>query len=157
MHLGHVRGVSSAKVLIAMLRQTTTTLDFDTDGRGLREITPAVAQWVESTGLQTGLLTLFIRHTSASLLVQENADPDVQADLDRFLARLVPDGDALFRHRDEGPDDMPAHVRSALTAVQLSIPVANGRMALGTWQGIYLWEHRKKPHRRQVVLHLIGS
>ncbi|TWD75581.1 secondary thiamine-phosphate synthase enzyme [Variovorax beijingensis] len=157
MHLGHVRGISSAKVLIAMLSQTTTTLDFDTDGRGLLEITGAVAQWVERTSFQTGLLTLFIRHTSASLLVQENADPDVQADLDRFLARLVPDGDPLFRHRDEGPDDMPAHVRSALTAVQLSIPVTNGRMALGTWQGIYLWEHRVRPHRRQVVLHLIGS
>ncbi|BEP61711.1 secondary thiamine-phosphate synthase enzyme YjbQ [Variovorax sp. V213] len=140
-----------------MLSQATTTLDFDTAGRGLLEITTAVAQWVERTGYQTGLLTLFIRHTSASLLVQENADPDVQADLDRFLARLVPDGDPLFRHRDEGPDDMPAHVRSALTAVQLSIPVANGRMALGTWQGIYLWEHRKRPHRRQVVLHLMGS
>lgn len=140
-----------------MLKQTTTTLDFDTDGRGLLEITRAVAQWVERTGFQTGLLTLFIRHTSASLLVQENADPEVQADLDRFLARLVPDGDPLFRHRDEGPDDMPAHVRSALTAVQLSIPVTNGRMALGTWQGIYLWEHRTRPHRRQVALHLIGS
>lgn len=140
-----------------MLKQTTTTLDFDTDGRGLLEITKAVAQWVGSTGFQTGLLTLFIRHTSASLLVQENADPEVQADLDRFLARLVPDGDPLFRHRDEGPDDMPAHVRSALTAVQLSIPVTNGRMALGTWQGIYLWEHRSRPHRRQVALHLIGS
>ncbi|AGU49802.1 putative secondary thiamine-phosphate synthase [Variovorax paradoxus B4] len=140
-----------------MLKQTTTTLDFDTDGRGLLEITRAVAQWVERTGYRTGLLTLFIRHTSASLLVQENADPEVQADLDRFLARLVPDGDPLFRHLDEGPDDMPAHVRSALTAVQLSIPVTNGRMALGTWQGIYLWEHRSRPHRRQVALHLIGS
>ncbi|HWT21410.1 MAG TPA: secondary thiamine-phosphate synthase enzyme YjbQ [Variovorax sp.] len=140
-----------------MLKQTTTTLDFDTDGRGLLEITGTVAQWVGGTGLQTGLLTLFIRHTSASLLVQENADPEVQADLDRFLARLVPDGDALFQHRAEGPDDMPAHVRSALTAVQLSIPVTNGRMALGTWQGIYLWEHRLRAHRRQVALHLIGS
>ena len=140
-----------------MLSQASTTLDFDTDGRGLLEITTTVAQWVERTGFQTGLLTLFIRHTSASLLVQENADPEVQADLDRFLARLVPDGDPLFRHRDEGPDDMPAHVRSALTAVQLSIPVMNGRMVLGTWQGIYLWEHRSRPHRRQVALHLIGS
>ncbi|MDQ0571176.1 secondary thiamine-phosphate synthase enzyme [Variovorax paradoxus] len=140
-----------------MLEQTTTTLDFGTRGRGLVEITGAVGQWVERSGLQTGLLTLFVRHTSASLLVQENADPDVQADLDRFFARLVPDGDSLFRHRDEGPDDMPAHVRAALTAVQLSIPVTQGRMALGTWQGIYLWEHRLKPHSRQVVLHLIGS
>ncbi|WP_093019571.1 secondary thiamine-phosphate synthase enzyme YjbQ [Variovorax sp. OV700] len=140
-----------------MLSQANTTLDFDTAGRGLLEITTPVARWVQSTGFKTGLLTLFIRHTSASLLVQENADPEVQADLERFFARLVPDGDPLFRHRDEGPDDMPAHVRSALTAVQLSIPVANGRMALGTWQGIYLWEHRKRPHRRQVVLHLMGS
>ena len=140
-----------------MLSQATTTLDFDTAGRGLLEITTPVAQWMQGAGFKTGLLTLFIRHTSASLLVQENADPEVQADLERFFARLVPDGDPLFRHRDEGPDDMPAHVRSALTTVQLSIPVANGRMALGTWQGIYLWEHRKRPHRRQVVLHLIGS
>jgi secondary thiamine-phosphate synthase enzyme len=105
----------------------------------------------------TGLLTLFVRHTSASLLVQENADPDVRADLDRFLARLVPDGDALYRHRDEGPDDMPAHVRSALTAVQLSVPVAEGRLVLGTWQGLYLWEHRLRPHRREVALHLVGE
>jgi secondary thiamine-phosphate synthase enzyme len=140
-----------------MLGQATTTLDFSTQGRGLVEITGTVAEWVARAGIQTGLLTLFIRHTSASLLVQENADPDVQADLDRFFARLVPDGDPLFRHRDEGPDDMPAHVRAALTAVQLSIPVMNGRMALGTWQGIYLWEHRTRPHSRQVALHLIGS
>lgn len=140
-----------------MLSQATATLDFNTHSRGLLEITTAVAQWVQSTGYQTGLLTLFIRHTSASLLVQENADPEVQADLERFFARLVPDGDPLFRHRDEGPDDMPAHVRSALTAVQLSIPVAGGGMVLGTWQGIYLWEHRRRPHRRQVALHLIGS
>ena len=140
-----------------MLSQATTTLDFDTPGRGLLEITAEVAQWVHGTGYRTGLLTLFIRHTSASLLVQENADPEVQADLQRFFARLVLDGDPLFRHRDEGPDDMPAHVRSALTSVQLSIPVIDGRMALGTWQGVYLWEHRKRPHRRHVVLHLMGS
>lgn len=139
-----------------MLDQKTTTLDVDTPGRGLLEITAPVARWVERTGLRTGLLTLFVRHTSASLLIQENADPDVQADLERFFARLVPDGDPLFRHRDEGPDDMPAHVRAALTAVQLSIPVQDARMVLGTWQGVYLWEHRVRPHRRQVVLHLIG-
>ena len=139
-----------------MLDQKTTTLDTDTPGRGLLEITAPVARWVERTGLRTGLLTLFVRHTSASLLIQENADPDVQADLERFFARLVPDGDPLFRHRDEGPDDMPAHVRAALTAVQLSIPVQDARMVLGTWQGVYLWEHRVRPHRRQVVLHLIG-
>ena len=125
-----------------MLRQTGTTLAFDTPGRGLIEITPPVVEFVAASGFATGLLTLFVRHTSASLLVQENADPVVRADLERFFARLVPDGDALFRHRDEGPDDMPAHVRAALTAVQLSIPLEGGRLALGTWQGIYLWEHR---------------
>ena len=140
-----------------MLRQATTTLDIATPGRGLVEITRPVAEWVRAQGQQTGLLTLFIRHTSASLLIQENADPDVQGDLDRFFARLVPDGDPLFRHRDEGSDDMPAHVRSALTAVQLSVPLTGGRLALGTWQGIYLWEHRMRPHRRQVVLHLFGE
>lgn len=140
-----------------MLRQTTTTLAIATPSRGLHEITREVAAWVARSGIGEGLLTVFVRHTSASLLIQENADPDVRADLDRFFARLVPDGDALFRHRDEGPDDMPAHVRAALTAVQLSVPVVGGRLALGTWQGLYLWEHRLRPHRREVVLHLIGE
>ena len=121
------------------------------------EITRPVSDWLTSTGLATGLLTLFIRHTSASLVVQENADPSVRHDLDRFFARLVPDGDPLFKHRDEGPDDTPAHARAALTAVQLSIPIADGRPALGTWQGIYLWEHRVKPHRREVALHALGD
>jgi secondary thiamine-phosphate synthase enzyme len=107
--------------------------------------------------MESGLLTLFVRHTSASLVVQENADPDVRADLERFFARLVPDGDSLFRHRNEGADDMPAHVRAALTAVQLSIPLSGGHLSLGTWQGIYLWEHRLNPHRREVALHLIGA
>jgi secondary thiamine-phosphate synthase enzyme len=140
-----------------MIRQATTTLAFETPGRGLTDITHAVDEWLRGTRMETGLLTLFIRHTSASLLVQENADPAVQADLDRFLARLVPDGDGMFRHDDEGPDDMPAHVRAALTAVQLGIPVTAGRMMLGSWQGIYLWEHRTAPHRREIVLHLLGS
>jgi secondary thiamine-phosphate synthase enzyme len=140
-----------------MLRQSSTTLHFATHARGLIEITRPVVEWVAGTGLESGLLTLFVRHTSASLVVQENADPDVRADLDRFLDRLVPDGDPLFRHRDEGPDDMPAHVRAALTAVQLSIPIADGRLALGTWQGIYLWEHRLRPHRREVALHIVGG
>ena len=140
-----------------MLRQATTTLAIDTPGRGLHEITRDVADWVARSGIGDGLLTLFIRHTSASLLIQENADPDVRGDLDRFFGRLVPDGDALFRHRDEGPDDMPAHVRAALTAVQLSIPVAGGRLVLGTWQGIYLWEHRQRAHRREVVLQVMGA
>jgi secondary thiamine-phosphate synthase enzyme len=140
-----------------MLRQSSTTLGFDTRGRGLIEITAPTASWVAATGIRSGLVSLFVRHTSASLLVQENADPEVRADLDRFFARLVPDGDPLFRHRDEGADDMPAHVRSALTAVALSVPVAGGLLALGTWQGIYLWEHRLAPHRREVALHLIGE
>ena len=140
-----------------MLRQASTTFIVETRGRGLVEFTRAVTSWVAQSGFETGLLTLFVRHTSASLLVQENADPDVRADLDRFFARLVPDGDALYRHQDEGPDDMPAHVRTALTAVSLSIPLAGGRLALGTWQGIYLWEHRVRPHRREVAAHLLGG
>ena len=140
-----------------MLRQSSTALAIDTVGRGLFEITRPVVAWVSELGAQSGLVTLFIRHTSASLLIQENAAPEVRADLDRFFARLVPDGDPVFRHRDEGFDDMPAHVRSALTAVQLSIPVAEGRLALGTWQGIYVWEHRLKPHRREIALHFVGE
>ncbi|HEX7686885.1 MAG TPA: secondary thiamine-phosphate synthase enzyme YjbQ [Burkholderiaceae bacterium] len=140
-----------------MLRQSSTNLAVETRGRGLVEITRPVAAWVAGTGMREGLLTLFVRHTSASLLVQENADPDVRGDLDRFFARLVPDGDALFRHREEGPDDMPGHVRSALTAVQLGIPLADGRLVLGTWQGIYLWEHRLRGHRREVAAHLVGE
>jgi len=140
-----------------MLRQASTLLVVDTRGRGLVDFTRAVASRVAQAGFETGLLTLFVRHTSASLLIQENADPDVRRDLERFFARLVPDGDALFRHQDEGPDDMPAHVRSALTAVQLSIPLAGGRLMLGTWQGIYLWEHRLRAHRREVAAHLLGE
>ena len=140
-----------------MLLQKGTCLVFDTPGRGLLEITRPVVEWVAGSGFVDGVLTLFLRHTSASLLVQENADPDVRADLDRFFARLVPDGDALFRHRDEGADDMPAHVRAALTATQLSVPLAGRELVLGTWQGIYLWEHRLRPHRRQVAAHLLGS
>ena len=140
-----------------MLRQAQITLELETRGRGLLEITRPVVEWTTRSGIQDGLLTLFVRHTSASLLVQENADPVVRRDLDAFFARLVPDGDPLFLHRDEGRDDMPAHIRAALTAVQLSIPLANRRLALGQWQGIYLWEHRLEPHRREVALHLIGG
>jgi secondary thiamine-phosphate synthase enzyme len=139
------------------MRQSNTLLDVATPGRGLVEITRQAAQWVGSTGIATGLLTVFIRHTSASLLIQENADPEVRRDLERFFARLVPDGDPLFEHRNEGPDDMPAHVRSALTQTQLAVPVIDRRLALGTWQGIYLYEHRRRPHTRTVVLHLIGD
>lgn len=140
-----------------MLRQLGTTISVHTKGRGLHEITGDVQGWVAASGFDDGLLTVFVRHTSASLLIQENADPDVRGDLDRFFARLVPDGDALFRHQDEGPDDMPAHVRAALTAVQLSIPLQRGRLVLGNWQGIYLWEHRTRAHRREVALHLLGE
>jgi len=140
-----------------MLRQSSTTLQVDTPGRGLIEITRPVNAWVATTGLREGVLTLFVRHTSASLLIQENADPDVRGDLDRFFARLVPDGDQLFQHRDEGPDDMPAHVRAALTAVQVSIPLQEGQLVLGTWQGIYLWEHRLRKHHREVALNLMGA
>lgn len=140
-----------------MLRQATTTIAIAPHARGLHEITAEVNAWLARSGISEGLLTLFVRHTSASLLIQENADPDVRGDLERFFARLVPDGDTLFRHQDEGPDDMPAHVRAALTAVQLSIPVRQGRLVLGTWQGIYLWEHRTRPHRREIVIHLLGE
>jgi len=139
------------------MRQAHTTLAVDTRGRGLTEITRRIADWVGASGMTDGLLTVFVRHTSASLLIQENADPGVQRDLERFFSRLAPDGDRLFEHDNEGPDDMPAHVRSALTATQLSVPLLDGRLALGTWQGIYLYEHRLRGHRRQVVLHLIGE
>ena len=139
------------------MRQAHTTLAVDTRGRGLTEITRPIADWVGASRLTDGLLTVFVRHTSASLLIQENADPEVQRDLERFFSRLVPDGDRLFEHDAEGPDDMPAHVRSALTATQLSVPLADGALALGTWQGIYLYEHRLRGHRRQVVLHPIGE
>ena len=144
-------------MLLQMLRQALTTLQVDTRGRGLIDVTRPVAEWVAACGMSQGLLTVFVRHTSASLLVQENADPEVQADLERFFSRLVPDGDTLFRHRDEGPDDMPAHVRSALTAVQLSIPVDGRRLALGTWQGLYLWEHRHAAHERHVIVTITGE
>ena len=138
------------------MQMSSHRVEVSTRGKGLYEITAHMASWLENAGIRSGLLTVFVQHTSASLIVQENADPDVRGDLERFLARLVPDGDSLFRHRDEGADDMPAHVRAALTAVQLSIPFSGGRLALGTWQGIYLWEHRIRPHRREVALHLMG-
>jgi secondary thiamine-phosphate synthase enzyme len=138
------------------VRQANTVLRVQTPGRALVEITRPIAAWVDESGFVDGLLTVFVRHTSASLLIQENADPAVRHDLERFFARLVPEGDRLFEHRAEGADDMPAHVRSALTQTQLSIPLLDRRLALGTWQGIYLYEHRTRGHRREVVLHLIG-
>ncbi len=141
----------------AVLRQAQHEFVLDTPGRGLHEFTDEVERWVSHGRFATGLLTLHLRHTSASLLIQENADPDVRRDLDAFFARLVPDGDRIYIHTAEGDDDMPAHVRTALTAVNLSIPVTNGRMALGTWQGIYLWEHRTHRHSRRVTAHYIGE
>jgi secondary thiamine-phosphate synthase enzyme len=138
-------------------RQSIQTLLIPTPGRGLLDITTRIETAVARQPVTEGLLTLFLRHTSASLLVQENADPDVLGDLERFMSRLVPDGDPRNRHRDEGPDDMPAHVRAALTAVQLSIPFTSGRLMLGTWQAIYLWEQRLQPHRREIAIHIAGE
>ncbi|HEV2208091.1 MAG TPA: secondary thiamine-phosphate synthase enzyme YjbQ [Verrucomicrobiae bacterium] len=140
-----------------MLRQASGEIRLQTRGRGLYEFTDQTARWLAQQHATEGLLTLHVRHTSASLLVQENADPDVRADLERFFSRLVPDGDPLFIHTIEGEDDMPAHVRSALTAVNLSLPVAEGRLRLGTWQGLYLWEHRQAPHARSIALHFLGD
>jgi secondary thiamine-phosphate synthase enzyme len=139
------------------MRQAQHCLPVETLRRGLVEVTRPIAAWVAASGVRDGLLTVFIRHTSASLLVQENADPEVQRDLERFLARLVPDGDPLFEHTTEGRDDMPAHVRSALTQTHLSIPVLGGVLRLGTWQGIYVYEHRLRGHRRELALHVIGD
>ena len=139
------------------LRQASHELEIQTRGRGFYEITRAVQGWLAANNAGTGLVTLHVRHTSASLLIQENADPEVRRDLERFFARLVPDGDALFRHTMEGEDDMPAHVRTALTAVNLSIPVRDGAMTLGTWQGIYLWEHRLEGHARLISVHYVGD
>ena len=139
------------------MRQEFHTIHIHTSGPKLYEFTSPVLRWLKETGIERGLLTLFVRHTSASLVIQENADPDVQRDLTAFFCRLVPDGDPLFIHTVEGPDDMPAHVKAALTQVTLSIPVQGGVPALGTWQGIYLFEHRRAPHTRSIALHLIGE
>ncbi len=139
-----------------MMRQATTILDFPTNGRGFAEITRAVAQWIAKTGIEEGLVTLLCRHTSASLLIQENAAREVRADLLAWFDRLAPEN-AGYSHDDEGPDDMPAHLKAALTGVNLSIPVQRGRMLLGTWQGIWLAEHRRAPQRREVAVHLIGQ
>jgi secondary thiamine-phosphate synthase enzyme len=138
------------------MRQATAILNFDTPGRGFTEITGAIAGWLDGTGIAEGLLTLLCRHTSASLLIQENAAREVRVDLAAWLDRLAPEGD-FYAHDDEGADDMPAHLRATLTGVNLSVPVIGGSMALGTWQGIYLAEHRRLPHRRQVAVHLLGQ
>ena len=139
------------------MRQAAHTLVVDTSGRGLVEITRDVRSWVRGQGVATGLLTLFCRHTSASLLIQENADPDVRTDLERFFERIAPEEPGRYVHEDEGPDDMPAHIRTALTQVQLTIPVGGGDLLLGRWQGVYLFEHRRRPHRREIALHLLGA
>ncbi len=140
-----------------MLRQASHELTVATRGRGLYDFTREVEKWAVQNGFKEGLLTLHLQHTSASLLIQENADPDVRRDLESFFQRLVPDGDPLFSHTAEGDDDMPAHIRTALTAVNLNIPVRAGRLTLGTWQGIYLWEHRTHGHARRIALHFIGE
>lgn len=140
-----------------MLQQRVHELTLATRRRGFQEFTDQVQSLVGESGFTTGLATLHLQHTSASLLIQENADPDVRRDFEAFFARLVPDGDRLFVHTCEGEDDMPAHVRTALTTVNLSIPIVQGRLGLGTWQGIYLWEHRLHPHRRRVLVHLLGE
>lgn len=135
----------------------TQHIEVSTHGKGLYEITDRIANWLAGLGVATGLVTVFLQHTSASLVIQENADPDVILDLNDFLGRLVPEDTRLYRHTAEGPDDMTSHIRSALTQTSLSIPVERGRMALGTWQGVYVFEHRVRAHRRSVVLHLIGE
>ena len=138
------------------MRQATTILSFATSGRGFTEITEDVARWVAETGIREGLASLLCRHTSASLLIQENAARAVRGDLARWLDKLAPEGDH-YAHDDEGPDDMPAHLRATLTGVTLAVPVISGRLALGTWQGIYLAEHRRAPHRREIAIHLSGE
>ncbi|HEX3673465.1 MAG TPA: secondary thiamine-phosphate synthase enzyme YjbQ [Rhizomicrobium sp.] len=139
------------------MRQRTRTVTIKTRGPGLTDSTGEAAIFVGVSGIQTGLLTCFVRHTSASLLIQENADPDVLADLKTFFERLVSRDPKLYRHTTEGADDMPSHIRSALTQTSLSIPVADGKLALGQWQGLYLFEHRDAPHTREILLHLIGE
>ena len=139
------------------MKQTQGTLGFDTVGQGLIEITADIIRWVAEQGIGTGMLTVYIRHTSASLVIQENADPDVMRDLESFFKTLVKEDPSLYRHKTEGPDDMPAHIKSAMTQTSLNIPVTDGRLGLGTWQGIYLFEHRTRPHKRQLTLHLVGD
>jgi secondary thiamine-phosphate synthase enzyme len=139
------------------MQQLSYKINVKTNGRRLYDITPQVLDWGKSSDLKTGLLTLYVQHTSASILINENYDSDVQVDMESFFARLVPDGDRLFIHTSEGPDDMPAHIRSALTQTSISIPFLEGKVALGTWQGIFLYEHRLAAHSRNVLLHLIAE
>jgi secondary thiamine-phosphate synthase enzyme len=138
------------------MRQAVDVLPFRTHGQGLIEVTATIRQWVAAQDMVDGLLTIFCRHTSASLLIQENAAPEVRADLEAFFDRIAPEGPDLYAHDDEGPDDMPSHIRAALTQVQLSIPLIRGQLALGAWQGVYLFEHRRQPHARQLAVHLLS-
>ena len=140
-----------------MIRQHLDTLSVLAPAQGLHEISDEVESWVDTSGISTGLLTIFCKHTSASLLIQENAAPAAKHDVEAYFARLAPEDASRYTHNDEGPDDMPAHLRTALTQTGLSIPVQHGRMTLGTWQGLYLFEHRRQPHERCLVLHLIGE
>lgn len=139
------------------MQQHTTMLDIETPGRGLHEVTARVREWTAKAGVQTGLLTVFCRHTSCSLLIQENAAPAARRDLEAYFARIAPEDPTRYEHDDEGPDDMPAHLRAALTQVQLTIPVVDGALALGTWQGIYLFEHRTRPQARTLAVHVLGQ
>lgn len=139
------------------MRQATTILAISTTRQGLVEVTRPIADWAAATGIREGLLTVFCRHTSASLLISENAAPEVRTDLEAYFARIAPEDANAYAHDDEGPDDMPAHLRAALTQTQLSIPILDGALALGTWQGIYLFEHRRRPHRRTLALHVLGE
>ncbi|MFC1688545.1 secondary thiamine-phosphate synthase enzyme YjbQ [Pseudomonadota bacterium] len=139
------------------IESLTSRIVLSTPGRGFTEISDELRESLRSSGVQSGLLHVFLRHTSASLLLTENADPDVRHDLESFISRLAPDGDPAYIHRAEGPDDMPAHIRSVLTSSELSLPVRDGRLALGTWQGVYLWEHRHRPHRRSLDITIIGK
>lgn len=139
------------------MKQKQEIVKIRSDGQGLYEITDRITRWVAAQGLDSGLLTVFCRHTSCSLTIQENADPDVQADLLAFFRNLVAEDPRLYRHTMEGPDDMPAHIRSVLTASELTIPIRAGRLALGTWQGAYLWEHRLRPHRRRIDVTVVGT
>ena len=147
--------ISTAPVLL--MKQATTTLVFRTARRGLVDVTRQVLTWLEAQHIETGLLTVFCMHTSASLLIQENAAPEVRTDLEAFFATIAPEEAGRYAHDDEGADDMPAHLRTALTQVQLSIPVIEHRLSLGTWQAIYLFEHRRRPHERRVALHVLGT
>ena len=139
------------------MRQTTVFLSIRTQQQGLIEITDRIREWTDAQAFKEGLLTIFCRHTSASLLIQENAAPAVRSDLETYFAQLAPEDASAYTHDDEGPDDMPAHIRTALTQVTLTIPLIDGRLTLGTWQGIYLFEHRRRPHSRTLALHLLGA